>query len=146
MIEEDLSIGKTIGALMKEQVRILKKNISEHADVKLTIEQLGLLHAISINKYDVIQQDMAAFLGKDKSVILRIVDSLEKKELVRRVVDTKDRRKKHLMVTKQGEIVLKKCMEIDAEITTKIQKGLSASDISTFYKVMNHFKNNAEKL
>jgi MarR family transcriptional regulator, transcriptional regulator for hemolysin len=46
---------------------------------------------------------MADMIGKNKSTILRLINSLETKGLVRRVVDFKDRRKNYLMVTKKGE-------------------------------------------
>ena len=146
MEKQSLPFGMIVGRMMHMMFRVLKKRTGEQADVKLTIEQFGLLHAISMKEEDVIQKDMADMMGKDKSAILRIIDTLEEKELVRRVVDTNDRRKNFLMVTKKGEKVIEQYLKIEFELMEELQQGLSKSDLDTFYKVINHIRSKAEKL
>jgi len=135
-----------IGSMMREVVRVLKKRIAEQADIKLTIEQIGLLLVIFMHKEEVIQQELACSMGKDKSAILRTIDMIEAKELVKRVSDTTDRRKKYLMITKKGERVIEQYMKIEEEMTTKIQIGLTEEEITIFYKVVDHIKANAKTL
>ena len=135
-----------IGSMMREVVRVLKKRIAEQADIKLTIEQIGLLLVIFMHKEEVIQQELACSMGKDKSAILRTIDMIEAKELVKRVSDTTDRRKKYLMITKKGERVIEQYMKIEEELTTKIQIGLTEEEITIFYKVVDHIKANAKTL
>ena len=89
---------------------------------------------------------MAYILGKDKSSILRLIDSLEEKDLVRRVVDPTDRRKNYLMVTKNGEKELKEYLKVAFKLMDEIKEGLSESDMITFYKVVNQIRLNSEKL
>ena len=113
MKKQELPLGMIIVRMMNEMFRVLKKRTGERAEIKLTIEQFGLLHAINMKNEDVIQQDMADIMGKDKSAIYRVIDSLEEKELVRRVVDKNDRRKNFLMVTKKGEAVIDQYLEIE---------------------------------
>jgi MarR family transcriptional regulator for hemolysin len=142
----ELPLGMIIGRMMHEIFRVLKKRTGEIAEIKLTIEQFGLLHAINMKNEDVIQQDMAEIMGKDKSAIYRVIDSLEEKELVRRVVDKNDRRKNFLMVTKKGEAVIEQYLEIEYKLNKELEEGLNKSDIDAFYNVVNHFRNKAEKL
>ncbi len=92
--------------------KVLKQRTSEQTEEKLTIEQFGLLHTISEKEEEVILKDMACMLGKDKSAVLRQLDSLEEKGLVRRVPDKNDRRKNFLMITKKGEKVVDTFFEI----------------------------------
>ncbi len=146
MEKQNLPFEMIVGRMMLEIFRVLKKRTGEQAEIKITNEQFGLLHAIYMNIDEVIQQDIANIMGKDKSSILRIIDSLEEKELVRRVVDTNDRRKNYLMVTKKGEGIIKQYLSITLELSKELQQGLSKSDLDTFYKVVNHIKSNAEKL
>ena len=146
MKEQELPLGMIIGRMMHEMFRVLKKRTGEIAEIKLTIEQFGLLHAINMKNVDVIQQDMAEIMGKDKSAIYRVIDSLEEKELVRRVVDKNDRRKNFLMVTKKGEAVIEQYLEIEYKLINELEEGLSETDIETFYRVVNNIKNKAEKL
>lgn len=129
-----------LGKMMREIFRVLKKRFDEISenDIKISIEQYSLLRAISIKEEDVIQKDMAEILGKDKSAILRSIDSLEEKELIRRVADNKDRRKNYLMVTKTGTRVLQRYSRIVNELMYEIQLGLNKSDQEAFFKVVNH--------
>ena len=59
MENQKYPFGMTIGAMMREVIRLLKKRIGEQADIKLTMEQLGMMFAIYTNKEEVIQQDLA---------------------------------------------------------------------------------------
>jgi DNA-binding MarR family transcriptional regulator len=138
--------GMAIGGMMREVVRLLKKRITEQAEIKLTIEQIGLLLVISMHKEEVIQQELACSMGKDKSAILRTIDMIEAKDLVKRVSDTADRRKKYLMITKKGERVIEQYLTIEHELTNLLQSGLSEEDITVFYKVVDHIKTNAKAL
>lgn len=135
-----------LGGIMRELVRLIKKRTSEQVDIKLTMEQIGLLIAISCKEEEVIQQDMASLMGKDKSAILRTIDMIEAKDLIKRVSDTTDRRKKYLMITKKGERVIDQYLDIMHGITTEMQEGLSQEDMDTFYKVVDHMKTNAEAI
>jgi len=136
------------GKLMREIFRIFKSRISElgEDDIKITHEQFGLLHAISIKEEDVIQKDMAEIMGKDKSAILRLIDSLEEKELVRRVTDKNDRRKNYIMVTKLGEKLIKQYLQLGDEIMLEIQQDLSPEEVHFFHKTVKRLKTRAEKL
>ena len=138
--------GMAIGSMMREVVRLIKKRITEQAEIKLTIEQIGLLLVISMNKEEVIQQELACSMGKDKSAILRTIDMIEAKELVKRVSDTTDRRKKYLMITKKGERVIEQYLTIENELSGLLQNGLTDEEIATFYKVVDHIKTNAKAL
>jgi len=138
--------GMALGSMMREVIRLLKKRFLEQADIKLTTEQIGLLLVISMNKEEVIQQELACSMGKDKSAILRTIDLIEAKDLIKRVSDTADRRKKYLMITKKGERVIEQYLTIENELTAMLQNGLTDDEIKTFYKVVDHIKMNAKAL
>jgi DNA-binding MarR family transcriptional regulator len=142
----ELSFGMQIGNMMHSIFKVLKQRTSEQTEEKLTIEQFGLLHTISEKEEEVILKDMACMLGKDKSAVLRQLDSLEEKGLVRRVPDKNDRRKNFLMITKKGEKVVDTFFEIGKQLTEELREGISPSEIETFYKVVDKIKANADKL
>jgi len=146
MKKHEKPFGMVIGKMMREMGKVLKQRSAEQTETKLTIEQFILLHAINVHEEEVNQQDMAALMGKDKSSILRIIDSLEEKELVRRVVDQKDRRKNYLMTTKKAEKVLVQYLEIELNLERELTEGLTEEEIQIFYKVVNHIKSKAEEL
>jgi len=146
MEQDNLPLGMVVGQMMQEMLRVLKKRDIEQAEVILSIEQHAVLHILNKRESDVILKEMADTMGKDKSAMLRIIDVLEKKELARRAVDPKDRRKKYLMVTKKGKQVIEKFLKIESEIRTELKEGLTKEDMKTFYKVVNHIKAKAEQM
>jgi len=135
-----------IAKMMHAVFRVLKIRMGEQTDAKLTMEQLGLLFAINQEQDDVIQKDMAEIMGKDKSAILRMVDSLESKDLVRRVVNKNDRRKNHIMVSKKGERIIRLYREAALQLNNELMSDLPPSDLEAFYRVIDHIRNKAEQL
>lgn len=132
--------------MLSDVFKVLKMRTGEQTESKLTIEQFGLLYAISKEMHEVIQKDMAEIMMKDKSVILRMIDSLEQKELVRRVVDMSDRRKNCIMVTKKGERTIAQYLAIEEQLSSELIEGLSASDMEAFYRVIQHVGDKAQQL
>ena len=146
MEQDNLPLGAVVGGMMREMYRVLKKRDSEQSETPLTIQQHAVLYILNNKKSDVILKEIASTMGKDKSSILRIIDSLEEKELVRRAIDQKDRRKKYLMVTKKGEKVIEHFSKIENELKIELKQGLSPEEINAFYKVVNHLRTKAEPL
>jgi len=105
-------------------------------ELRISVEQFGMLRMISTVKEEVIQKDISELLGKDKSAVLRTIDLLEEQELVRRVVDLKDRRKNCLMITKQGGRLLEQYQVIENKLIDEMSDGLKEEEIAVFNKVI----------
>jgi len=146
MEQDNLPLGMVVGQMMHEMLRVLKKRDIEQAEISLTIDQHAVLHILNTRKSDVILKEMACAMSKNKSAILRIINVLEEKELVRRAVDLKDRRKKYLMVTKKGEQIIEEFLKIEAKLRAELKEGLTNAEMNTFYNVVNHFKIKAGQL
>lgn len=135
-----------VGRMMKEFFRIMKKRSEDQTEEKLTIEQFRLLKVISLEPDEVIQKDIAEILGKDKSAILRMVDCLESRELLRRVVDINDRRKNRIMVSKKGERAIEQFVKVELQLTNELMDGLDDADIEAFLRVIEHIQAKAQQL
>lgn len=144
MEDKERPLGFAIGRTLAEYFRSLRKRIGETSDMRLSPEQLGLLYALSKEDEEVIQQKMAEKLGKDKSAVLRTIDSLKSKDLVRRIPSQNDRRKNQLFVTKKGEAVIKRFLEAEISFSREILEGLSEEQITTFYFVLAHIRMKSE--
>ncbi len=134
--------------MIQQILRVFKKRLANqpYEEIKISTSQLILLHAISLKDEEVIQSDIAKIIGKDKSALLRMIDPLEEKGLIRRVNDLKDKRKNYLFVTKVGYRVLGNYMKIVNELMFDIQQGLTSSEIEIFQKVVRNIKRNVETL
>ena len=79
MEQDNLPLGMVVGQMMHEMLRVLKNRDIEQAEVILSIEQHAVLHILNERESDVILNEMAEAMGKDKSAILRILMCLKKK-------------------------------------------------------------------
>lgn len=132
--------------MLKPVFRVIESRAYEQTGMNLTVPQFALLHTISRESDEVILKDVAVKMRKDKSAIVRMVDQLEKKELVRRVVDQNDRRKNLLFITKKGERIVADFMEIELQLNQELQAGLSPEDLQAFYRTVSHLKHKAEQI
>jgi len=144
MIQENKPFGLLIFKMMKTIGNNLKKRL-QSAGLNYSLDQLFLLKAVQRDEVAVVQQDMAERVGKDKSCILRIIDSLEEEDLIKRVVNPDDRRKNILVITEKGLILIEKFLTIENELFKDVERGISKNDIDTFYKVIAKIQNNAEQ-
>jgi DNA-binding MarR family transcriptional regulator len=134
-------------ALTIKEIQYTFKRFTADLKADVPVESLGILLAVHHhNSMDVIQQDIVEIIKKDKSVVLRQIDNLEKKNLLQRTVDPNDRRKNIIKITDKGmELVDKINVKLD-ELYALLSEGLDASETETFHKVLNHLRNKAKLL
>ncbi|MFT3739002.1 MAG: hypothetical protein QM786_09605 [Breznakibacter sp.] len=138
-------LGPTLGPLRWAISNPIKARLKQKG-INLPFDQLIVLKMLRLATCEVVQQDVAEQLGKDKSVIMRMVDALEKDDFLKRIVDCNDRRRNQLTLTELGNKLMDQYDEIEMEISMELLEGLSDSDIDTFYKVIDHMKVQGEKL
>lgn len=123
-----------VGKLRNLLHRVLKLQFAAEADVKLTIEEFILLNMIEMHT-DQILQNIAIATGKNKSVVMRMIDSLEQKGLARRTVNPDDRRENLLSITERGAEVLSQYKEIEKRVSAELLSGITADKIACFFEV-----------
>jgi len=142
----NIPLGMVVVRMLKAMFRVLEIRVNEQTGIKLTMSQFGLLFAINEEKDEVILRDIAEKMGKDKSSTLRMIDILQKKDLICRVVDQNDRRKNKLLITAKGEKLIDDFRKTELKLNDELQGGLSIDDMMTFYKVLDHLKIESDKL
>lgn len=138
-------IGYTIGPMLSAVIKPIKLMIKQEG-IPYSLEQLVLLKILKDNPESMVQQDIAEKLGKDKSLVLRFIDVLEKDGLVIRKVDPNDRRRNILEVTTLATKFIDQFHVIEIAISEKLFHNIPASDIETFFNVANTIKENAEQI
>lgn len=114
--------GCKMACVVKEILRTKKERFSEK-EIELTIEQFFILNILD-NNNGLILRELAEIVDRDKSAVLRHIDGLEQNNFVTRVTDPEDKRRKSLLVTKQGLQVLEKARAVDDELNDTINKQL----------------------
>jgi DNA-binding MarR family transcriptional regulator len=79
---------------------------------------------------------IAEIIGKDKAAVTRLIDGLERRNLVVRVSDTTDLRQKHVRLTPQGKAMESKLIPLGIANMAKAQAGLSIEEIESCKAVL----------
>ncbi len=145
MISNIQPLSMTLGPMLNFFGKALRNSLKQE-NLFYSLEHIFVLKMVLDCDSVVVQQDLAEKLGKDKSFILRLVDSLEKDGLIRRIVDPNDRRRNILEVTYLGNQLLHKFYEIELKVSEALWKDLSHEEMDVFNNVLTKLKHNAEKL
>lgn len=103
--------------------RLKATQIFSEYNIDLTLDQFTALHTISHNK-DICQRDLCKLILKDRSNTGRILNILEEKGLINRIVETKNNRlvKKIYIAPKGQQIVDENFMKLRGEFAKLIGK------------------------
>lgn len=141
---ENILLGTTVGKFRNRLHRIMKLRYAAEAEVKLTVEEFMILNILEV-KPNQILQDIAVITGKNKSVVMRMIDSLEKKGLCRRTVNPVDRRENFLNITPEGERVVAQYQEIERRLSQELTANISEEKLKTFFDVIGMISENAKE-
>lgn len=135
----------TLGFMIVHTGKLLLKTINlsfAGINKEITFEQMGVLYFISRNdgKKDMIQQDIAEIMDKNKSAVLRSIDILEQKSFVKRVPAQGDRRKNIIALTDTGKSIIDKMHEIFLGQDTVLKEGINESDLTSCIKVLSRIQ------
>ena len=99
-----------------------------------TSVQFAALNAISANP-GIDQASLAGVIAYDRATIGGVVDRLEKKGCVSRVVSKSDRRAREITLTKEGESVLAELSPVVEKLQLDILTGLNSKERADFLKL-----------
>lgn len=138
-------IGAVLAPLRWAIVNPIKARLKQQG-ITIPFEHLIILKIIRDHNSCLVQQDIAEMMGKDKSVILRMVDALEKEGYIHRVVDSNDRRRNILALSQDGNLLTDRFVEVEKQVTIDLLESVTESELAAFYKVIELMKTNSVKL
>lgn len=111
--------------------------------INMTPEQY-LVMDILWGEQSISQQKIADIINKDKNSVTKFIDSLEKNNLVRRSIDSKDRRINRIELTDEGMALEKTSTELAIGFMNETINGIDPKDLDTFVKVLQRISNNLD--
>jgi len=106
-----------------------------HSGYDVTVEQWMILLLLWIQD-GVSQQYIADYIGKDKGTISPQIDGLERRGLVTRRADKKDRRQKRVYLTDQGRNLQDELIPIGIDNMMEAQAGIDQQALATCKQVL----------
>ena len=144
MKKREYYLCRTIGKLRGQLFRLQRQHYQKAA-VRLTVEEAILLNMVN-ERTNQISQNLAQVTGKNKSVVMRMLDSLEGKGLLVRSQNPDDRRENLLTLTEQGEKVMRQYSKIERSLSEDLLAGAVEEDVEAFFRVADIILGNGEKL
>jgi len=115
--------------------KIQKYYNSKYADYGITIAQSFILFSLLENNGSLIKE-LAERLNLDSSAITGLVDRLEKENLVKRQVDSEDRRAFRILLTEKGKKLAETVFPIAQDFNDKIISNLSKKERDMFISLL----------
>jgi DNA-binding MarR family transcriptional regulator len=120
--------------------RRLQKNFRQES-ITITIEQWSVLYHLW--KQDGIsQQELCTATFRDKPSITRLLDNLEKLDMVVRKASLSDKRSKLIMLTAAARELQEKTMRIAAQTLNEALEGVAPTDLESAKKVLQQVYDN----
>jgi len=91
------------------------------------------------------QQELADKIGKDKASLTKLLDNLEKRNLVKRMADETDRRSKKVWLTASGKKLKEKVYPLALSVVELAEKGVSKNDLQHAQLVLESIYNNIKR-
>ena len=138
----DESIGLQTNRMQKKLLRYLNRSLESY---NITLEQWVVLSTLA-EQENINQKTLSLKSGKDPASLLRILDILERKHLVKRGVDKLDRRAFLLQITAQGKSLVENVAPFIEERFKEITADIPNDEVSVFKQVLKKMDDNLEFL
>jgi DNA-binding MarR family transcriptional regulator len=132
----DILVGKVSAAINRTFLRAF---VNEGIDI--STEQWSVL-ACLWQKDKVTQQTLCSLTAKDKPSMTRLIDKLEKRNLVTRVSTHNDRRINLIHLTETGAALQDKATELVQQIATKTLNGITDEEMNISRNVLRKIMTN----
>ncbi|MEK6480054.1 MarR family transcriptional regulator [Catalinimonas sp. 4WD22] len=131
-----VKVENSLSTIMGTSSRLLNNKISKNmAAYHVTVEQWVIL--ASLWRHDgQSQQTLANMVSKNKASITHLIDNLEKRKLVSRKADSKDRRNKRIYLTDEGKSLQEELARVVKETTKEATQDIDKKDLKSAKKVM----------
>ncbi len=140
----NLEIGKTLKELNLQIFKVVRKRHSQ-LGIDLTPIQATIILALYENKDILYQKHLEPIVACNKSTLSSILDTMEKKELIKRVT-MRDTRKNGIVLTKKSYDLTKLIAKDKKELDKKMVKDLTREEIENFKITLNKMLSNLERM
>ncbi|MCT6869041.1 MarR family transcriptional regulator [Apibacter sp.] len=139
--EKENSIGYQLSYTENLHRNLLNKKFTSN-QLDVTPEQFIILDLLTEYPDGISMQTISIKIHRDNSAITRSIDILEKRNLVIRINAKTDRRKKIILITKEGNTLLSKAKNIAKAHAKEVANGLTETQLNEFFMILKHIQNN----
>ena len=137
--------NKTIAPWLGKTSKMMNMYISDvfhKNNIEVTKQQWIVLKILNEHSEGIIQNELAFITERNKATLTRLINVMEKNDLVLRSTSESDSRKNLIYITKKGNALFLKTKPILLKSILDIQNGISIHEMDAFIKVMTKIQHN----
>ena len=138
-IEGQRKMGQTIGDVSRAwryEMNLMLKPFG------LSLSQRQVLMQLHRHPEGLMQTELALKLGIESPTLVRLLDLLEKKEWIRRVILPDDRRRKYCVLTSKAKEQIVIIDKISRHLRDRMMAGIPGAEINAALSVMDRIRDN----
>ena len=139
-LKSDINLGMLIGQVHRLSTKKFVQN-SHNSGLDISMDQWIVLGPIWEND-GVSHKEISEYCLKDKTSVTKIIDTLEKKNLVVRVSDQLDHRVKRVVLSNKGKELFLQAIPIMELTRDQLREGITEQDIESLRSVLTKIYNN----
>lgn len=114
---------------------------------EITCKQFFLMACMNLYQNEApTANELAKTMGCSRQNVKEILNSLEKKQLVRLESDSKDKRKRRVYLTEQACLMSDKYREKETNFMKYLYEGISEKEVDAVYKTISKIEDNLKKM
>lgn len=135
---QDEKFGMLTNQTNKRMQRFLNLKLQKY---NITTEQWNVLLRLS-KEPKINQKQLAKNVDKDQATLVRILDILEKKKLIKRQLSEEDRRAFLIHITDNGKEMVDELVPFMSDLFEQILSGISVEKLDIYIKVLTKINEN----
>lgn len=137
---------REIGFYLKKIFQTMEKNLNKDLeDIDLTGMQAHVLIYLYKNRKNIInQRDIEREFELTNPTVNGILNRLENKRFIKRVVSLNDARNKEIMITDKSISLIAEMKKKAKKMENKMTSGITKEELDTFYQVIKKMFNNVQ--
>jgi len=139
-LKSEISLGMLIGQVHRLSTKRFVQNSHKYG-LEISLDQWLVLGPVWKNE-GISQKDISEYCGKDKTSVTKIIDTLEKKNLVVRVTDQLDHRVKRVVLSNKGKELFLSALPVMAQTRDELRNGISDNEIESLKIILNKIYKN----
>jgi len=139
-LKNDINLGMLIGQVHRLSTKKFVQN-SHNSGLDISMDQWIVLGPIWENE-GLSHKEISEYCLKDKTSVTKIIDTLEKKNLVVRFSDQLDHRVKRVVLSNKGKELFLQAIPIMELTRDQLREGITEQDIESLRSILTKIYNN----
>ena len=138
------NFNDSFGFIIVKTGRLIENRLKRNFDkekIDVTPQQWSVLTYLW-NEDGISQQNLADIFSKNKTSITRLLNNMEKNELITRKQDDRDKRNKMVYLTYRSKLLKKESIKIAEKTLMEILMGINHEDVKLSKRVLKQINKN----